>query len=289
MSVTPIPIATPIQFIVDKSQLDMMTMYIYIGIAGIIAFFILLIYVIQDKYRTPKQASNMTMAHRKHIPMILLAGLDHFADFLPIKEFIPQVLETNTFGKGAKKRSYRFGLPQKVNVAEHDIPVVSGKSEHATKQWIQGLNDLNNLRLTLRGVDAPLFVGTKNRTIAASIPFLSGLTLTKDVESLTKDGALIQALKDAKDERLRNVGDILGRLATGVSGVDFHAVYKNIDINYDPTTDESLKERYMTDGRMERADDKDKPTKIVLYLIMGALGMGILLVVAAYMLGGGGG
>ena len=280
MSVAP----TPVQFLVSQSQLDSMTMWIYIGIAGIVALMVVLIYVVQDKYRTPKQSKNMTAAHRKHVPMILLAGLDHFADFIPVKEFIPQVFETNPFGKGAKKRTYRFALPQKSNVAEADIQVVPGKSEHATKQWIQGLNDLNSLRITLRGVDAPLFVGTKNRTIAASIPFLSGLTLTKDIESLVKDKAVIQAFVDAKDERVRNIGAILSRLSTGVSGVDFHAVYKNMNINYDPTTDESLKERYMTDGRMERAEDKDKPTKTVLYLILGIMALGILVIVAAKVL-----
>jgi hypothetical protein len=279
-----VPVSTPVQFLVNQSTLDSMTMYIYIGVAGVVAFFVLLVYIIQDKYRTPRQSSNMTTAHRKHIPMILLAGLDHFADFFPVKEFIPQVFETATFGKGAKKRSYRFALPQKVNAAELDIAVADGMDEHKTKQWIQGLNDLNNLRITLRGVDAPLFIGTKNRTIAASIPFLSGITLTKDIEQLVKDPALVVAFQNSKDERIRAIGDVLARLRTGVSGVDFHAVYKNIDINYDPTTDESLKERYMTDGRNERAEDKDKPTKTVLYLIIGILGLGVLLTVMAKVL-----
>ena len=48
MSVQP----TPVQFLVSQAQLDSMTMYIYIGVAGMIAFFALLVYFIQDKVRT---------------------------------------------------------------------------------------------------------------------------------------------------------------------------------------------------------------------------------------------
>jgi hypothetical protein len=280
-----VPLATPIQFLVDKSQLDSMTMYIYIGIAGIIAFFILFIYVIQDRYRTPKQSNNMTTAHRKRVPLILLAGLDHFADLVPLKEFIPQVLESNPFGKGKLKRTRRFTLPQQVNVEEMSIQVAPDKNELLTKRYIQSLNDLNTMKITLRGVNSPVFVGTKNRTIAASFPFLSALNWSRDIEQLVKSPEVIEALKVAKDERLRNIGGILERVSLGISGVDFHAVYKNIDINYDPTiTDSSISERDKTDGRMERTEDKDKPTKTVLYLIIGILGLGVLLTVMAKVL-----
>jgi uncharacterized membrane protein YuzA (DUF378 family) len=259
-------------------------MYIYIGIAGIIAFFVLLVYFLQDKYRTPKQSGNLTKSHRKRIPLILLAGLDHFADLVPLKEFIPQVLESDAFGKKKMKRTRRFTLPQKVNVDEVDIQVAEDKSERLTKQYIQGLNDLNNLQITLRGVNTPIFVGTKNRTIAASLPFLSALNWTKDIEQLSKDAGLIEAFKTAKDARVRNVGEILSRMAIGVSGVDFHAVYKNIDINYDPTISDSISERDKADGRMERSEDKDKQTKTVLYLILGIAALFVIGVVAAKLL-----
>jgi hypothetical protein len=268
------PLATPIQYLVDKAQLDGMTMWIYIGVAGIIAFFVVLLYLIVDKYRTPKQSKVLTTAHHRHEPLILLAGLDHFADLFNLKEFIAQVLETKLFGKGAKKRSYRFGLPQKVNVDEvNGILVASDKSERLTKQYMQALNDLNNMKITLRGINSPVFVGTKNRTIAASFPFLSALTWTKDIEALTKEPALIEAFRGHKDSRVRNVGDILYRMSIGISGVDFHAVYKNIDINYDPTVSESISERDKTDGRLERSEDKEKGNKTMLIIILGIIGI----------------
>ena len=268
------PLATPIQYLVDKAQLDGMTLWIYIGIAGIIAFFVVLLYVIVEKYRTPKQSKSLTAAHRRHVPLILLAGLDHFADLFPLKEFIPQVLETNPFGKGAKKRTYRFALPQKLNVDEvNNMQIASDKNERLTKQYMQALNDLNNLKITLRGINSPIFVGTKNRTIAASFPFLSALTWTKDIEGLSKDPALITALRNHSNNRIRNVGDILYRMSIGISGVDFHAVYKNIDINYDPTVSESISERDKTDGRLERAEDKEKGNKTMLIIILGIIGI----------------
>ena len=281
MSVQP----TPVQFLVSQSQLDSMTMYIYIGVAGMIAFFALLVYFIQDKVRTPKQASNLIAAHRKHIPLILLAGLDHFADMYPIKEFIPEVLQSNPFGKGVKKRSYRFILPQKVNVNEmNDLAIAPDHDERKTIQYIQAMNDLNNSRINLRGVNSPIFVGTKNRSIAASFPFLSALSWTRDIEQLSKSPEVVAALKNHRDVRVQNIGNILSRLATGVSGVDFHAVYKNIDINYDHTIGDSIRERDNADGRMERAEDKDKPTKTILLLILGIAALFVIAVVAAKML-----
>jgi hypothetical protein len=269
MSVQP----TPVQFLVSQAQLDSMTMYIYLGIGGIIAFFVLLVYVIQDRYRTPKQSSNLTHVHRKHIPTILLLGLDHFTDFVPIREFIAQVLESSPFGKGAKKRTYRFDLPQKLNVAETDISVSEGKSESLTKYWIQALNDLNTMRVTLRGVDSPMFIGAKNRAIAASFPFASALSWTKQIEQLVKDPSLFVTFKAAKDHRIQKVGEILEQMALGVSGVDFHAVYKNIDLNYDPALKESVSERDKTDGRLERSEDPNKKNNTTLILILGIVGI----------------
>jgi hypothetical protein len=283
------PLATPIQYIVDKSQLDSMQMWIILGALFAVCFFVLLIYFLQDKYRTPKQANNLTTAHRKHIPMILLEGLDGFTDLIPLNEFIAQVLESKPFGKGKKKHTYRFALPQKVNVDELPIDVDAEKNERLTKQVIQSLNNQNNMKINLRGIDAPFFVGSKNRAIAARFPFLTSLSLLSTLERLSKEPAAVQALKASANAKFREIGAILETLSTGVSGVDFHAMYKEIDINYDPTVQESISERDQTTGRLERAEDKDKPTKIVLYLIMATFGLGILLVVAAYMLGGGGG
>jgi hypothetical protein len=280
------PLSTPAQFLVSQAQLDSMTMYIYIGVGGLIAFFALLVYFIQDKVRTPKQAANLTAAHRKRIVTILLAGLDHFADLMPLKEFIPQVLETFPFGKGAQKRTRRFVLPQKVNMMETELsePISAGKSEMATRRWMQSLNDLNNIRVTLRGMNNPMFVGVKNRSIAMSFPFASALSWTKDIEMLTKDPSVVEAMRGHQNPKIQNIGEILTRMMIGVSGVDFHAVYKNIDINYDPTIQDSISERDKTDGRLERSEDKEKPTKTILLLIMAIMGIGVIIVVAAKVL-----
>lgn len=267
------PLATPIQFIVDKSQLDSMQMWIILGAVFAVCFFVLLIYFLQDKYRTPKQANNLTNAHRKHIPMILLEGLDGFCDLIPLHEFIAQVLESKPFGKGKKKRTFRFALPQKVNVDELPIDVNAEKNERLTKQVMKGLNDQNNMKINLRGVDAPFFVGSKNRAIAARFPFLTSLSLLNTLERLCKEPAAITALKISPNAKLREIGAVLETLSLGVSGVDFHALYKDIDINYDPTIQESISERDKTDGRLERSEDKDKPTKTILVLVLGIIGI----------------
>jgi hypothetical protein len=106
--------------------------------------------------------------------------------------------------------------------------------------------------------------GVKNRSIAASFPFLSALNWTKDIEELIKKPAVIEALKTCKDIDLRNLGEVLQRMSTGVSLVDFHAVYKYVDINWDHTINDSISERDKTDGRLERGEDKEKGTKNML-------------------------
>ena len=251
---------------VSRSYLDGLNMWLLILVAFTIAFFVLLIYFLQDKYRTPKPSNNLTKAHRKHIPLILLEGLDHIADLYPLRDFIPEVLQTDAFGKAPKKRSYRFILPVKTNLEDVNISVAHGKDPVLTLKVIKALNDLNTQKVTLRGTSIPVLVGVKNRSIAASMPFLGALSWLKDLENISTQMATIQAMQHSTNQQIKAIGDMLARMATGVSLVDFQAVYEHVDVNYDHTINESISERDKTDGRLEGKDDKDKQTKTVLLL-----------------------
>jgi hypothetical protein len=216
----------------------------------------------------------MKSAHLKKIPLILLAGLDHFADLMPLKEFIPEVLETIPQNKmlGKKpKRTNRFALAQKIDV--DDIDVAPDKDAEFTRKTIQALNDLATQKTFIRGVHVPILAGVKNRAIAASFPFLGALNLIRDLESILKNRKMVEAMAKSKDPSIRDLGEVLNRLATGVSMIDFHAVYTHIDANWDLTIQEGISERDKTDGRLERAEDKEKGTKTVLLLIFGVVGL----------------
>ena len=212
MSATPIPQSANDVITTTRGYLDGLNMWLIILAILACMFFVLFAYIIIDKYRTPKQSNNMTKAHRRHIPLILLAGLDHFADLYPLNDFIPEVLQSFPFGKGAKKRTYRFVLPQKKNVMDDTLPVEQGKNEYLTKRYIQTLNDLNTQSITLRGVNSPIFAGVKNRSLAASFGFLGALSWTKDIESLVKKPAVIEALCSSTNMDIRQIGETLKRM-----------------------------------------------------------------------------
>lgn len=187
-------------------------------------------------------------------------------------------MQSGPFGKGVKKRWYRFALPQQVNVG--DVQVQDGKDEVLTVKVIKALNDLNTEKVFLRGVNAPILVGVKNRAIAASLPFLGALNWIKDLEQIASSTETIEAMQKSKSAKVRDLGDLLGRMSTGVSPIDFHAVYKYVDVNWDHTIQDSISERDKTDGRLEGREDKDKQTKTVLLLILGIVAFFVIAIIA---------
>ena len=284
MSVTasPPPVSTNQLVTTTAANLNSLIIWVIIGVIGLVMFMILMIYVVQDKLRTPKPSKNITKAHRKHIPLILLSGLDYIADLYPLRDFIPEVLESFPFGKGAKKRTYRYVLPQEASL--DDIRVAEGKSAEFTAKVIKSLNDLNTSQVHLRGTNSPVFVGVKNRAIAASMPFLGALNWVKDLEMIAAQTDTIEAMKKSKLSQVRDLGGLLSRMATGVSSCDFSAVYKYVDVNWDHTIQDSISERDKTDGRLEGKEDKDKQTKTVLLLILGIAAFLAIGIIAAKVL-----
>jgi hypothetical protein len=260
------------EVVVDSSFIDGL-LWAIIGM--IIALVVVVIFWAITKYRTPKPSNNLTKAAHRHLPLILLMGLDHFADLYPLKDFIPEVLESFRFGKGAKRRVFRFVLPQKVDL--EDIQVQEGKDEELTRKTIRALNDLNTEKVYIRGVNSPIFVGVKNRAVAASMPFLGALNWVKDLEQISASQETIDAMKKSQNPKVRDLGSLLARMATGVSMVDFHAIYKYVDVNWDQTIQDAISERDKTDGRLEGKEDKEKGTKTVLLL---AAFVVILLIIA---------
>ena len=269
--------------IVDSNTLAQMTVWIYAGIVAMVIAMIMGIAWAITKFRTPKEASSATRAAHKRLPLILLAGLDHFADLFPLREYIPEgVLETFPFGKKPNKRVYRYALPQQAPV--NNIQVDQSKDEETTIRVIKALNDMNTDKVFLRGAKVPLLVGVKNRAIAASLPFLGALNWIKDLEQIAASSKVIQLMSKSKDPKIRDLGQLLDRMSTGVSTVDFHAIYRYVDVNWDQTIQDAISERDKTDGRREGKEEKDKQTKTVMLLIMGAIAFAIILVVVAKVL-----
>jgi len=262
---------------VDSSTIDAMIMqWVYIAIGLVIVLIAVIFLVVWDRHRTPKPCGEMKKAHLLKVPLILLAGLDHFADLLPLRDFIPEVLETFPKGAGGlfdkkPKRTMRFALSQKVEIG--DIEVEAGKDPVLTRKYIQALNDLATQKTFLRGVHTPILAGVKNRAIAASFPFLGAVNWTKDLEAICRNNNVLEALKLHKDSRVRELADVVSKMAIGVSMIDFHAVYTHIDENWDLTIQDAISERDKYDGRSERSEDKNKGDKTMLIIILGIIGV----------------
>jgi hypothetical protein len=275
---------------IDSSVLDSTTLLALVGIAFVIAFIVLLIYFLYNRFRTPKEALDIKKASNRGQMAMMVVGLDQFADIMPVKDFIPEgIKETEPIGKGAKKISLRFNVPRAERVPG-DLEVADGKSREATAKVLESLYKLNTEKTFLRKAKIPFLAAVRNSVAAVSLKFLGVQVFLGKLERIQKGGTLypqIQALKASKS--FSELGLWLEDLATGISVVDFQQVYARAASTVGQTKLDSISERDQTIGRREGKEDKEKATKTVLYLIMGALGMGILLVVAAYLLGGGGG
>ncbi len=278
-----------VQVTIDSGILDQTTMLAVVGVVGLILFIVLLIFVGYSRYRTPKESWDIKKASNRGLLSLLVVGLDHFADFMPMNDFIPEgVKESQPIGKGKKKTSLRYCLPRAEQVPDDlEVDESAGKSREATAKVLQTLFDLNTEKVFLRKAKIPLLVGVKNSVAAVSLKFLGVQTFLSKLERIQKTGDLynqISALKESKN--FKELGCWLEELATGVSVIDFQQVYARAASTVGQTKLDSISERDQTIGRREGKEDKDKPTKTVLYLIFGCLGMGILAIAAAYLLGG---
>jgi hypothetical protein len=274
---------------IDSSILDSTTMVALIGVAGLIAFIILLIYTLYTRYKTPKESYDIKKASNKGLLSLLVVGLDHFADFLPMKDFIPEgVKEAPPVGKGAKKSILRYVMPMSKRVPDDlDVDEASGKDRETTAKVLQTLFDLNTEKVFLRKAKIPLLVGVKNSVAAVSLKFLGVQSFLGKLERIQKNGKLypmIAGLKKSKN--YAELGLWLEDLASGVSVVDFQQVYARAASTVGQTNLDNISERDQTIGRREGKEDKDKPTKTVLILVFAVLGMGVLAIAAAYFLGG---
>jgi hypothetical protein len=272
---------------VDPAILNQTIMVALIGIIGTIMFFVLLIYVGWTRHRTPKESNDIKKCSNKGLLGLLIVGLDHFADIMAMKDFIPEgVKETEPIGKGAKKISLRYSLP-KAERAPEDLTVEEGKSSEVTSKVLQTLFDLNTEKVFLRKAKIPILVGVKNSVAAVSLKFLGVQTFLSKLERIQKNGTLypqIDALKKSKN--FAELGAWLEDLATGVSVIDFQQVYAKAASVVGQTKLDSISERDQTIGRREGKEDKEKGTKNLLLYFGFAIGMIIVLVIVAYLLGG---
>lgn len=260
---------------VDSSVIDAMIMqWVYVCVGLVVFMIVGVVYFLWDRHRTPKPSKDLKSAHIQKKPMILLAGLDHIADLLLLNRFIPEVLEhivPSSLLNKKPKRVMRFALPQKTKIGE--VEVAEGKDSILTQKVIQWLNEMATQKTYLRGVNMPIFVGVQNRAIAASFPLGGALNFLKDQEIILRNYKVVDAMEQSKDSSIRELAAVMKRQGTGVSMVDFHAVATHIDENWDLTVQEGISERDRTDGRLERSEDKDKPTKTILLLILGIIGV----------------
>ena len=267
---------------VDSSVLDQTTMLALIGVGAIITVLLLVIYLGYSKYRTPKEASQIKRASNRGQMALLLVGLDHFADIMPMNDLISEgIKESDPIGKGSKKTWFRFKLPRAESVGE--VEVEAGKNKEVTSKVLQTLYDLNTEKVFLRKAKIPLLVGVKNSVAAVSLKFLGVQTFLGKLEALQKSGVLYKQIEILKTRpQFHELALWLEDMATKVSMIDFQQVYGRAASTVGQTDIDSLRERDQTIGRREGKEDKDKGTKNMLLYFGFAMGMVICLLVVAY-------
>lgn len=272
---------------VDSSVLDTTTMIAVVGLGFVIAFIILIIYVIYNRYRTPKEALDLKKASNQGKLALLTVGVDNLADIMPMNDFIHEgIKESVPIGKGAKKSWLRFKIPR-AEQAPDSLTVEDGKRSADTVKVLQTLLNLNNEKVFLRKAKIPLLVGVKNSVAAVSLKFLGVQSFLNKIERLQKDGHLypqIVALKQSA--KFNELGLLLEELSTGISVIDFPQVYARAASTVGQTDIDSMRERDQTIGRREGKDDKEKGTKnMLLYFGFAMAGLAAVIAVV-YFFGG---
>lgn len=272
---------------IDSSILDQTTMLALVGMAAIFVVIVLLIYVFYNRYRTPKEAADVKRASNRGQMLLLLAGVDKYADTLPMHDLIPEgVKESEPQGKGAKKVSLRYTLPKAATVPS-DIEVAAGKDKAKTVKVLQAVLNANTDTVFLRKAKIPVLVGVKNSVAAVSFKFLGLQAFLSKLERIQKNGDLYKQIDTLKStKQFRELALWLEDLSTNITVIDFQQVYARAASIVGQTEMDSISERDQTIGRREGKEDKDKGTKTLL-LYFGFAMCGLAAVIAViYFFGG---
>ncbi len=267
---------------IDSSALDSMTIWVIAGMIAMVVLICLIIYVIVDKVRTPKEANAITKTTRRKGQLILAAGLGQYGELLYTDDVIPEgTLISDKIGRGNSKTDLLFQLPQKVTLGT--VPVSNGKDEYKTKLAAQGLINLNAQKMILKHCGRPIFAAVKDKAIGIGFYGLGGLTFLERMEKLANLRTQINALKQL--DKFKELGNLLDEYASGWSTIDFNAARDCFSYSWDQTRRKSQNQWHEQLGA-KRNGDRDKQTKTVLYLciLAGVVIIGIL--AAGYVFGG---
>lgn len=244
--------------LVDPSFIDLLI--IFIG-----ALFIVLILVLAgvgfESHRTPKEAKETKRSKVKKLPLILAAGLSHFADLFSMQEFMPEgVLETKPIGRKGEKHSLRFVTPRKIKAEL--LEVAEGKDAELTTALLQRFYDLNTEKVFLRHTGVPIMVAVRDKTIAAGIKGLGALSFIAKLEKLEKLDKQIAALENT--DNFKDLGGLLKEFRSKISVIDFDAIRTNVPDGWDQTIGEAMKEYDRTVGEREKARQGNDLFKMIL-------------------------
>jgi hypothetical protein len=265
---------------VESSFIDML-----IIIAGVFAIGLIVVVGLwaYSEHRIPREGKTLRKAKARKLPVILIAGLSHFADLFHVNEFIAKVMETDRIGRGRYKTRLRFQLPDKARVDSLDVE--EGMDEEKTKELLNLILKHNSEQVFLRDTRTPITIAVRDLPIAAGIKGIGALTFIKKLWRVKQLEDKIKALK--KSEKFKDLGDLLDEFRREVSVVDFDAIWQNIQLSWDPTMDESISEKDQSIGAKEAT--KMQAGQFKMLLIIGGVVCIVLVIVGliAFLLGTG--
>lgn len=231
---------------------------------------------------TPKEARETKKAKQKKWPLILTVGLSHFADLFAVSEIIAgRIMETTPIGKGLKKYSLRFQLPQKNKV--DGLEVADGKDEDLTREVLQCVLNLNAEKVMLRDTRSPLFIAVQDKTIAAGIKGIGALTFINKLEKLCSVKEQVNKL--AETSGFEELGKVCQSFLEKITLVDFDAIRTHFTLSWDQGIDEATRQYDEQIGNKKAGKGKDDFRMMCLYAGFMLIGAACLIAVLWLVMG----
>jgi len=270
------------------------TIWAAVACAAIAAVIILVTLMLVKNWLRTQEGKTIDAAKGKRGHLVIGASLGPFAKLMKCTDFNPEgILQTLRFSQRWKKRSVPrkvYNPPQKVTVDYEEIAQELGLSKIPTKEerevaeltheLIQTELNLNAEKVFLEGCRIPLSVACEDKVVWANIKGLAAEAFYEKLEQVQKLGDKIKALQ--ADADFKDVGDVLAKLYTKVSFINFDFIRGYFGESYTQSNDKSQKEYHYTMGFNDGVESvKGTKDNSKLFLYMGLAGLVVGGVIAA--------
>jgi hypothetical protein len=236
------------------------------------------------EHRTTRDAKNVDATSHKKGILALAAGLDQYADLVPVDQVTPEGIVQTKHGKGKNKTTVEYQLPE-CKIAP--LPkVADGKDPEKTRSVIQMLFNSVSKHSILRSAKVPIVGLVWDKGIAVGLPGLGALSFLQKMEKLQNLQGQIAELKKAEyQDKFKDLVQWLEETASGWSLIDFNAVRNSFHFAWDQTRRRSQNQWHEDLGERRKAKSNESFKTLLLYFGVFLAGLAALIAVVAIFFG----